>query len=135
MTNNSRLSARLRVIQDAAGGFLTIKEAARLLGLSERQVQRLKQRWLRDSSDVLQHRNVGRSKPWKLPEDVRRRIVDYASTKYPKANDTQLHELLVTREKLIVSRESVRRILREAGLAPSPHRQPRRRLSSKRNLH
>jgi transposase len=128
------MSSKLRVIQDAARGLLTIKEASCLLSLSERQVQRLKQRWLQDSSDVLEHRNVGRSKPWRLSGDVRRRIVEYATEKYPHANDTQLRELLVKREKLIVSRESVRRVLRQAGLAPSPHRRPRRKSRSPRNL-
>jgi transposase len=121
------------MIQDAVRGLLTLKEAARRLGLSERQVQRLKQRWLRDRSDVLEHRSRGLSKPWKLPEDVRRKILNCALKKYPNTNDTQLHELLVKREKLNISRESVRRVLRKAGLAPSPHRRPRRRLSSKRN--
>ena len=116
------------MIQEAAAGLLTLKEAASLLRLSPRQVLRLKQRWLQDNSDVLEHRNRGLSKPWKVPENVRQQIVNWATKKYPNVSDTQLHALLVKREKLKISRESVRRILREAGVA-SLH--PRSRQTSR----
>src|ERR1700687_186460 len=40
---------RVKVIENAVGGRLSVSEAARLLQLSERQVQRLKQRYRPDS--------------------------------------------------------------------------------------
>ena len=55
---------RVRVIENAAGGRLSVHEASRLLQLSERQVQRLKRRYRPDSVGWVQHRNRGRSMPW-----------------------------------------------------------------------
>jgi Helix-turn-helix domain len=39
----------VKVIENAAGGRLSVREASRLLQLSERQVQRLKRRYRPDS--------------------------------------------------------------------------------------
>jgi len=50
---------RVRVMENAAGGRLSVREASRLLHLSERQVQRLKRRYQPDSIDWLHHGNRG----------------------------------------------------------------------------
>jgi hypothetical protein len=55
---------RVKVIENAAGGRLSVREASRLLHLSERQVQRLKHRYRPDSTDWVQHGNRGRAMPW-----------------------------------------------------------------------
>ncbi len=46
---------RVKVIENAAGGRLSVREASRLLHLSERQVQRLKRRYQPDSLSWVQH--------------------------------------------------------------------------------
>ena len=46
---------RVKVIENAAGGRLSVREASRLLQLSERQVQRLKRRYRPDSIAWVQH--------------------------------------------------------------------------------
>jgi hypothetical protein len=63
---------RVKVIENAAGGRLSVREASRLLQLSERQVQRLKRRYQPDSVGWVQHGNRGRSMPWavSIPEAV-----------------------------------------------------------------
>jgi len=52
---------RMKVIENAADGRLSVRSASRLLQLSERQVQRLKRRYQPDSVDWVQHGNRGRS--------------------------------------------------------------------------
>jgi hypothetical protein len=52
---------RVKVIENAAGGKVSVREASRLLQLSERQVQRLKGRYQPDSLGWVQHGNRGRS--------------------------------------------------------------------------
>jgi hypothetical protein len=57
---------RVKVIENAAGGRLSVREASRLLQLSERQVQRLKRlkrRYRPDSLAWVQHGNRGRPVP------------------------------------------------------------------------
>ena len=110
---------RVKVIENAAGGRLSVREASRLLQLSERQVQRLKRRYRPDSIAWVQHGNRGRSMPWALPLPQKQLILNLARGKYQGFNDSHLAEKLRAEENLAVSRETVRRISarRQTGLA------------------
>jgi hypothetical protein len=50
---------RMNVMENAAGGRLSVREASRLLELSEHQVQRLKRRYRPDSVGWVRHGNRG----------------------------------------------------------------------------
>ncbi len=117
---------RVKVIENAAGGRLSVREASRLLQLSERQVQRLKRRYRPDSVGWVQHGNRGRSMPWALPLPQKQLILSLARGKYQGFNDSHLAEKLRFEENLSVSRETVRRILRAAKLASPQKRRPRK---------
>lgn len=116
---------RVKVIENAAGGRLSVREASRLLQLSERQVQRLKRRYRPDSIAWVQHGNRGRLMPWALSIPQKQLILRLARSKYPGFNDSHLTEKLCAEEGLVVSRETVRRILRAAKLASPQKRRPR----------
>ena len=117
---------RVKVIENAAGGRLSVGEASRLLQLSERQVQRLKRRYRPDSLGWVQHGNRGRPMPWALPVPQRQLILNLARSKYQGFNDSHLAEKLRAEENLCISRETVRRILRSAKLASPQKRRPRK---------
>jgi transposase len=117
---------RVKVIENAVAGRLRVSEAARLLQLSERQVQRLKRRYRPDSVAWVHHGNRGRPMPWALPVAVRRAVLELARGKYAGFNDSHLCQKLRSEEHLSLSRESVRRILRRARLASPQKRRPRR---------
>jgi transposase len=117
---------RVKVIENAAGGRLSVREAARLLQLSERQVQRLKRRYRPDSIAWVQHGNRGRPMPWALPLSQKILILNLARGKYQGFNDSHLCQKLNADENLLVSRETVRRILRGAKLASPQKRRPRK---------
>ena len=57
---------RMRVIEKAVDGGLSVREAAGLLQRSERQVQRLKRRYRPDSADWVRHGNRGKPRSWAL---------------------------------------------------------------------
>ena len=122
---------RVKVIENAVAGRLSVSEAARLLQLSERQVQRLKRSFCPDSVDWVHHGNRGRPMPWALPAVLRRSILKLARGRYAGFNDSHLCEKLNTEEKLQVSRETVRRILRRAKLA-SPQKRRARQYRARR---
>jgi len=122
---------RVKVIENAAGGRLSVREASRLLQLSERQVQRLKRRYQPDSIAWVQHGNRGRSMPWALSSSQRQLILSLARGKYQGFNDSHLTEKLRAEENLSVSRETVRRLLRAAQL-PSPQKRRPRQYRSRR---
>ena len=117
---------RVKVIENAAGGRLSVGEASRLLQLSERQVQRLKRRYQPDSIAWVRHGNRGRSMPWAVSVPQQQFILSLARGKYQGFNDSHLAEKLRAEENLTVSRETVRRILRGANLASPQKRRPRK---------
>ncbi len=116
---------RVKVIENAVAGRLKVSEAARLLQRSERQVQRPKRRYRPDSVAWVQHGNRGRPMPWALPAALRRTILELARGKYQGFNDSHLCQKLHSEQNLVVSRETVRRILRAAQLASPQKRRPR----------
>jgi transposase len=126
VTMSQKEFQRVKVIENAAGGRLSVREAARLLQLSERQVQRLKRRYQPDSVAWVHHGNRGRSMPWALPVPQKVLILNLARTKYQGFNDSHLCQKLNADEGLLVSRETVRRILRGAKLASPQKRRPRK---------
>lgn len=122
---------RLKVIENAVEGRLSVAKAALLLQRSHRQVQRLKRRYRADSVDWVRHGNRGRPKPWALAPEVRQKIVELARGKYAGFNDTHLWEKRTSLEGLSLSREAVRRTLRKAKLA-SPQKRRARKYRSRR---
>jgi transposase len=126
VTMSQKEFQRVKVIENAAGGRLSVREASRLLQLSERQVQRLKRRYRPDSVGWVQHGNRGRSMPWAVSIPQKQLILNLARGKYQGFNDSHLAEKLRVGENLIVSRETVRRILRAAKLASPQKRRPRK---------
>src|SRR6202795_3005946 len=125
MTMSQKELQRVKVIENAVEGRRSVGEAARLLQLSERQVQRLKRRYRPDSIAWVHHGNRGRPMPWALPAAQRQAVLELARGQYAGFNDSHLCEKLRSQEKLVISRETVRRILRRAKLASPQKRRPR----------
>jgi len=122
---------RIQVIEDAVAGRTTVREAAKVLELSPRQVKRLKQKCRAGDTDWMRHGNRGRPKPWRTPETVRNRILELSKSHYAGLNDSQLWRALTETEGIAISRETVRRILRQAGQSsPRGPGRPRREAAS-----
>ena len=120
---------RVAVISSCVQGTLTCARAAELLDLSPRQVKRLKSRYRQGSAAALAHVSRGRPSPRRLSEPLRQRILMLARTRYVGFNDHHLCEKLVEVEGLSLGRETLRRVLRSAGLgSPRKRRAPAHRL-------
>lgn len=112
---------------------VTAAEVAMTLGVSVRQVRRLLAGYRREGVAALVHGSRHRPPVHTLDPVMRQRVVELAGTVYQQVNDTQLTELLAEREGIVLSRSTVRRLRRQAGLT-SPrtrrsrqHRQRRER--------
>lgn len=125
MTNHEQ--QRAQVLTRLLLGALTNAEAAALLGLSARQVRRLKGAFARGGPPALVHGNRGRRPVHRLPDALRSRLVELATTTYLGCNHQRLCELLAQREQLVVTRSTLRRVLLAAGVR-SPHQRRARRL-------
>ena len=115
---------KLDVIRRVLRGLLTTVAAAIVLGLSVRQVRRLRGAVEDRGRGAVVHGNRERSPSNRLDEKRRRRIVQLATKKYAGFNDTHLTEKLVEVEGLKVSRATVRRVLRAAGVQAVRSRRP-----------
>jgi len=109
-------------------GEVSVSEVAASLGRSMRQVQRIRKRVAEIGPAGVLHGNRGRSPKHKTSAAVSEKIVSLHRGKYAGFNDHHFTEKLVEVEKLEVSRETVRRILRGAGRgSPRTRRAPRHR--------
>jgi len=122
---------RVKVIENAVAGRLSVSEAARLLQLSDGRCNGSSGANRPNCVAWVHHGNRGRPMPWALPAAQRRTILELARGKYVGFNDSHLCQKLHSEEHLSVSRETVRRILRAAKLA-SPQKRRARQYRARR---
>jgi transposase len=115
---------RLDVLARIDAGALTVGEAAKVLGISRRQVQRLRRAVRERGSGAVVHGNAERLPANRCSDTVRAKVLKLARTKYQGFNDCHLTDKLVTTEHVAISRASVQRLLRAAGLGPPRRRRP-----------
>jgi transposase len=133
LTLSAKEQNRLQILNGVLERHWSMQEAAPLLGVSERQGWRLLVAYRREGARRLAHKNRGRVPPNATPETIQRWVVALARERYQGVNHTHLTELLSEREGLMLSRPTVRRILRRADQSsPRQRRPPRHRCRRQR---
>ena len=128
ITLTTKEQQRLLVIGTVDRGGATAAQAAEVLNLSERQVRRILAAYRTEGAAALAHGNRGRAPAHTIGEEVRKQVVELARTRYPDLNDTHLTEKLNEPEGIPLSRSTVRRIRRGAGMvSPRKRRAPKHR--------
>lgn len=121
---------RIGVLIRVDGGLVSSREAAGLLGVSERQVRRLLAAYREQGPRGVVHGNRGRPPAHALSEAVRERVRELATSRYAGVNHSHLAELLAEREGLTIPRSTLSDILREANIrSPRPQRRRSRHRS------
>jgi len=119
---------RYELLEKVLDESLTLAVAAAALGVSYRQALRLKARVKAYGLAGLLHRNRGRAPHNRCHETQRDRVLELSKERYFDFNDSHFTEMLGEREKIQVSRETVRRWRRGAGIAPKrKHKPPKHR--------
>jgi len=128
VTLNQAEQRRLLVLNHLEAGALVNAEAAELLGVSTRQIRRLRAAYRERGAAALAHGNRGRRPAHALDPALAARVVELATSTYAGFNREHLTEMLATQEDIHLSRPSVHRILARAGVAPARKRRaPRHR--------
>jgi transposase len=109
---------RIRTVELLVAGKISTEEAGQVLGRSVRQIFRMQRRLLNDGPKGLVHKSRDRPSPRRLPESLRTKVVELVRGDYRDINDTHLCELLAEHKKIQMSRESLRKLLRQNGIAP-----------------
>jgi len=109
---------RMHVVRLTIEGRETVGKGAKLLGISPRQMKRLRRKLKQRGVEGLLHGNRGKA-PWnKTVSETIKQVVELARGHYQGFNDTHLTEKLKEKEKIVLSRPTVRTLLRQAGIAP-----------------
>jgi len=116
LTMSEKELNRLEVIQRVEEKRLLQKEAAEMLGVSERQIRRLLRRYRTAGAKGLVSQRRGKASNHQLSAEVKQKGLDLLHGKYRGFGPTLACEKLVEREGLKISDESVRRIMIEEGL-------------------
>jgi transposase len=106
---------RLHVVQKVIQGDLAQVDAARMLGVSDRQVRRWVRRVEREGEAGVIHRSRGERSNRAYTETLKQRVVTVYRRRYGDFGPTLFVEKLEEREGIELGRETVRRWLVEAG--------------------
>jgi transposase len=108
---------RMHVVRLTLEGGQTVGSGAKLLGISVRQVKRLRRKMKERGVEGLTHGNRGKQAWNKTASEKLEKVIKLARGQYQGLNDTHFAEKLKEKEKVKLSRPTVRRILRAAGIA------------------
>jgi len=107
---------RLDVLNKANAGFITVKEAAENLGISERQVQRLKKEVRDNGPAALIHKNTNRLPSHALTKETKAKILKIRKkTGYKDSNFKHFQELLEIHHQIEISYSALYRLLTDEG--------------------
>ena len=86
VTMSKKELRRVEVIAQLEAGTLKTKEASELLGLSERQVKRLRRTYRKKGAVGLAHGNRGKASPRRTEAHIREQVVELVTEKYQDYN-------------------------------------------------
>ncbi|HEV7890329.1 MAG TPA: ISNCY family transposase [Pyrinomonadaceae bacterium] len=121
---STRQQRRAEVLTRLSAGQLSTLDAAQLLGVTPRQVQRLRRRFAAQGLPSVLHANTGRAPANRTDPAVIEHLaaVCGAGGKYHDFNVSHLCDLLERDEGICLPRSTLSRLLRVAGLRPPPSR-------------
>ena len=104
------------------GGKITLGEAGKKIGVSYRQAKRIKRALRVKGIKGILHGNTGRT-PWNRTADwIRQKVLEFSKELYRDFNDMHFTEKLSEDQEIELSRETVRKLRRRAGIEPKRRR-------------
>ena len=109
-----KLQPLSEILQLYAHGLMPLDVAVSRSGLSKRTFQRRMQIWRQGGPATLEHGNSGRKAINRLSDTVRAQIIGLIQNKYWDHGPTLLSEQLLKYEDIKISRETARKLIKEA---------------------
>lgn len=113
---SQRDQKRQQVLEMIESGTMSVSDGAAAMGLSTRQVARLRIRYAAMGAMGLIHGSKGRKPAHAIADEVKQEVVRLYRSRYDDLNFTRFAERLRDDEGVCLSDSSVRRILTEAGI-------------------
>jgi transposase len=133
LTLTTKEQNRLQTLNGVLEKHWPMREAAEIMGVSERQGWRILAAYRKEGAVALAHGNRGRTPANAIPSAICQQVVTLARERYCGVNHSHMAELLEEREGIMLSRSTLRRLLTRSGM-PSPRRRrpPRHRYRRQR---
>jgi transposase len=106
---------RVKVMERLLSGSMSSGEAAETLGVTSRQLRRVKSKYIEKGAEGLIHGNRGRKPRHSLSQEVKSQVLRLFEEKYSDSNFCHFSELLEEHESIKLSPSSIGRILKSAG--------------------
>jgi transposase len=119
---SQRQLQRLAVMGLVEAGKITLKEGAEKIGMSYRQTKRIRKRVQEQGARGLIHGNTGKPSNHRMKEGIKAKVLQLSREVYGGFNDQHFTENLTEEEGIEISRETVRKIRRGAGIGPKRKR-------------
>jgi transposase len=108
ITMSQRELKRLELIRRALDRVIKQREAAGILGLSERQIRRLVKRVRKEGAEGIIHKSRGKPSHRMVPKRVKSKVLKLCEGIYKGFNPTFAAEKLSERDGITISRETIR---------------------------
>ena len=126
---------RIGIMERVASGDMRLSDAAKILGMSYRQVRRIRARYSQEGDMGLVHRSRGRKSNHGYPQEVRSMVLRLYQESYAGFGPTLFAEYLLERHGIAIDHETLRRWLLEEGLRKKVRRKAKHRQRRKRKEH
>ena len=124
---------RLQILNSLMADHMNMDQAATLMGVSARHTRRILAAYSKEGAAALAHGNRGRRPANATPDPLATDVVVLARTRYAGVNHTHLSELLREREGIDIGRNTLSKILTDAGVSsPRRRRPPKHRVRRQR---
>jgi DNA invertase Pin-like site-specific DNA recombinase len=135
LTMSTKELKRITVLEKLIEKEITVNQGAEVLGLSQRQVYRIKKRYKHSGAEGLIHRSRGKPSNRGFPKELKKEVLTLYRKHYWDFGPTLFSEKLSELHKINIDHETLRRWLRESGEITSirksrGHRKKRQRRSS-----
>ena len=133
LTLTTKEQNRLQTLNGVLEKHWPMREAAEIMGVSERHAWRILAAYRKEGAAALAHGNRGRTPANAILPALCQQVITLARERYRGVNHSHLAELLEEREGITLSRSTLRRLLTRFGM-PSPRRRrpPRHRYRRQR---
>src|SRR3990172_6509027 len=113
---------KIEVIMAVMDGKIEVRDAGKILSRSCRQIYRMLASVRKEGISGLIHKNRGRKSLRRINDKTRDKIISLVGGEYGGINDIYLKEILEREEDIKIGRETLRKMLRKAGIAPKRKR-------------
>ncbi|HSP06185.1 MAG TPA: ISNCY family transposase [Acidobacteriota bacterium] len=128
-------SKKYHVIKQVLNRYLRQSKAAELLGVCVRQVRRLVKRVREEGQRGVIHRSRGRASSRRISKEIRRGVVGQCLERYVGFGPTLVAEKMCEEANIKLSRETIRKWMREEGIEYGRRKRPKHRQYRQRRAH